>query len=212
MPSAYEASPSESTEIPRWKWRAVVAVFWLVVIGGVGLGAAIASGLFDPPYAPDLLLARADADGLPFVREQADARLYTLSLPVTPPFTLALTARNDGPGDTGWGLWLVLALPDGATQDVVLVITNDLEVSSPIRAPGQARLGLHEFPHIRAGENTVYAHLREDGELTLRINNELVETGRFPGATIAGGGVALYREAVMRWESVRVYGRATPNG
>ena len=212
MPSAYEASPSESTEIPRWKWSVVVAVFWLVVIGGVGLGSAIASGLFDPPYAPDLLLERADTDGLLLVREQADVRLYALSLPAGPPLTLALTAQNDGPSDSGWGLWLALTLPDGATQDVMLVMINDQAVSSPIRAPGQARLGLHEFPHIRAGENTVYAHLREDGELTLRINNELVETGRFPGVTIAGGGVALYRAAVVRWESVRVYGRATADG
>lgn len=212
MLSAYEASPSESTEIPRWKWRAVVGAFWLVVIGGVGLGAASASGLFDPPYAPDLLLERGDANGLTFVRALEGVRLYALALPAAPPLTLALAAENDGPGDSGWGVWLALALPDGATQDVVLVMTNDLEVSSPIRTPGQTGQGLHQFPHIRAGENAVYAHLREDGDLTLRINNEIVATGRFPGATITGGGVALYRAADVRWASVRVYGRALRGG
>lgn len=208
MSSAYGASPSESTEIPRWLWRAVVGVFWLIAIGGIAMIAVVALGLFDPPHAPDLLLERTDADGLAQVGDLDGARLYALPLPDQPPLTLELRARNDGEDGSGWGLWLTLALADGTAQDVLLIINREGEVSTPIRAPEQDGLGLHSFLHAEAGDNTVYAHLGETGDLTLRLNDEIVEAGRFPGATIAGGGPVLYRAANVEWTYLRVYGRA----
>jgi len=186
----------------------VVVGFGLIVLVGIGLFTAIVQGAFDPPYAPDLLLARVDVDSLPQVRELDGARLYALALPDQPPLTLTMFARNDGASDSGWGLWLTLALPDETTQDVLMIVTQDREVSTPIRAPEQDGLWLREFTHIDAAENLLYVDLRADGALTLRINNEVVDGGHFPGATITGGGVALYREADMRWTYLRVFGQA----
>ena len=171
-------------------------VMTLALVGGL-LGAALA-GVGDP--RPLGRLVWEDAPGA-YTLDEPDSRL-TPSLPrtFTPPGTLELVAQQaGGPGEAAYGLWWgeVRTLVSGSGYVGVWVGDDPMYAWQP-------------FPHVRGpgGENRIQMVVG-DGQMTVRLNDEIVVEGALPAAAPAEVGVRIETfergGAVIDFEWIRIW-------
>jgi hypothetical protein len=172
----------------------MLASLALLVTGGLILIALLAAGLADPPRAGALQWRAQSLDG--WLASRAAEELTILAAPVELPasFTLELTARNDGPPASAWGI----QLNDGSRPLVILIHNQGYFSVSAGDRPHWA-----QFIHLRSGAaNRLYLHVEPGGTGTLRLNDEVAWQGVLPAQS---WGVALYRQPQLSWQSIALY-------
>jgi hypothetical protein len=109
-------------------------------------------------------------------------------------YTLELTARNDGPPESAWGIRLA-----SVEETLAILIDNQgyLSVSS------DDKLHWAEFPHIRPfGDNQIYLHVERGGTATLRINHEIAWEGAVKARTWE---TAEHHQPALDWQTIALY-------
>jgi hypothetical protein len=154
-----------------------LAALIALVVGGFILTALLALGMADPPRIGSL-------------QWQADSPPEG-PMPLPTAFTLELTARNDGPADSAWGIQF--------EQSLTILIDNQGYVS--VSADGV--LHWAEFPHIRPNaSNQLYLHVEANGAATLRINHEIAWVGVVNAQSWT---VANHSQPALIWDNVALY-------
>jgi len=198
MSQAYKPDSDLSTEAlppPDRKRLLVYLALAVVAFGGVGLLIALALGLANPPRAGSLTYeVGSPASWQPFP-DAGQSRLFAAPnrLPV-PPFTIEMTATNQGGADSGWGFWSLS--PDGMIQ--ILMSQDGYFSYSDDGSPHWA-----QFIHIQPDINTLSINVTEDRQGTVRINDEIVWTGAWVG--INRWGASQYSSPALNWQGIRVY-------
>jgi hypothetical protein len=151
-------------------------------VAGLVLTLLLALGLADPPRAGSL-------------QWQADSTAQ-INAPMALPaaYTLELSARNDGPAESAWGIRLT-----GTDQQIAFLIDNQgyLSVSTD-EAPHWA-----EFPHIRPNaSNQLYLHVEPGGAATLRINHEIAWEGTINAQSWSS---AEHGQPLLDWLALSLY-------
>lgn len=163
-----------------FRWRLTLAALAAVFSGGCILTALLALGLADPPRTGTL---QWQADTPP----QAP-----VNLPAA--YTLELTARNDGPPESAWGIRLARV-----EETLAILIDNQgyLSISS------DDKLHWAEFPHIRPfDKNQLYLHVEPDSTATLRINHEIA----WEGAVKASAWETVeHQQSALDWQTIALY-------
>ncbi len=188
--------------VPDSKWRIALFSLALTLTLGVGLAWVLARGAADPPRAPQVVLNENRFDRLVLAGASADARLYRLAdVPAFEglPFTIEVTAINEGEPRSAWGIWI----GDARAADVLLLLVSDQGyVLSGLDSP---TLQHHQFMHISAVENRLTLHAGEDSGLTFRVNDEVFRTLELSSGVPLDYGVALLGEAQLASFEFRVY-------
>lgn len=195
MRKAYKPPENLSIEtVPPIMWLFTLIVLAVLIIGGGILIVLLASGMADPPRAGLLQWSIATADDWPLIQESADFRLYhaPTALPNLP-FTLELTANNEGELDSGWGLWI-------GSWSILISREGYFSIS------GDEKPHWAEFIHIRqSGDNKLYLDIQQNGTATLRINDEIAWTGDISISEDAAWGVVYYRHPEINWKSIEIF-------
>lgn len=179
--------PITNYQVPEWLWRIVTLGFVALVLGIVGLAAAVALGVADPKTAGPLKWedhftagrwetfgeARFDEGGLV---------IASTGVAVTPVEAADFTfeaAGGQSAGVTGAAYGIVFGYQN--EQDYVMVLINGngyVEVSG---ADGTEWMAWQQWPNILLGDEA--NRLRVDvsgGEALIRINDEVLR--RMPAA------------------------------
>ena len=188
--------------VPDSKWRIALFSLALTLLIGTGLAWVLARGAADPPRAPRLVLNENRCDRLGLAGAAADARLYRLAdAPALEglPFTIEVTAINEGEPRSAWGVWI----GDAGAGDVLLLLVSDQGyVLSALDSP---TLQHHQFMHISAVENHLSLHAGEDSKLTFRVNDEEFATVELSHVFPLDYGIVLLGEAHLASFEFRVY-------
>jgi hypothetical protein len=192
--------PVSTDVISTQKWRVVLALTMGILTSGVVVVILLSLGLADPPRAGngELLWQTTSASDWQLGEGWGDFQLYYAPLPLSAvPFTLELTANNNGSADSAWGLSI-----ETLEGQWTAVISNEGYLS--VTTDSQPRWV--EFLHIRPfNENKVYLHVETGGAATLRINDEIAWESHLAVSEGAGWGVVHYRQAQLTWQQIGVY-------
>jgi hypothetical protein len=195
MRKGYKPPENLSIEtIPLILWRLTLATFVFLIIGGLAFIILLSLGIADPPRAGSLQWSAKTADDWSLWQETGDFRNShaPTALPRLP-FTLELTASNEGALDSGWGIWI-------GSWSILISREGYLSISDDEKPHWS------EFLHIRRdGDNKLYLDMRENGDTTLRINDEIAWTGNISFLENAAWGVIYYRHPQINWKMVAIY-------
>ncbi len=183
------------------RWRLVLFILAVTLLGGAALALILALGAADPPRAPRLALNLRADDDLTDAGTFDGARLLAFPLDLTPPFTIEVEASNSGAAGSAWGIWLRIANPDGSPRDLPMLVDNQGYALAALDSPV---LQHHQFIHIQPGSNRLYLHVDQANAAVFRINDEIFATILLPG-TVEAAGVALDGSPALDWRSIKTY-------
>jgi hypothetical protein len=104
-----------------------------------------------------------------------------------------MTAMNSGTANSAWGLWI-----RDAEKRVTLLISNEGYYAFESQ--------WQEFPHIGTGTfNMIYLHVTQNGQGTIRINDEVVADGIRVLLPIESWGIVLYHDPQLTWDHITLY-------
>ncbi len=182
-------SHTNEEPLPPVTWRVLGIIAVGLLLGAVAGIALISAGIFDPkPLGP---LQRQLTPG-ERVLAAGERRLEWLEEPLPQaPFSARLTAAHvAGERDVGFGLAL------GGTQAHLVVAVSPLGyVAVWEEEAGQrvAHMPWQTWPHVNGGGEPNEIHLDvQDGQISARLNRELLWQGAWQGAE---GNVGLYVES-----------------
>jgi hypothetical protein len=177
MSTAYDQADNASTDASPARWRLVLLAFAGLLVGGVGLVAALALGA---AHSPCMIVGVVDVEAAGWgdgVREGDSFTYYAATTTLsTEPLMLALRGRSGS--DVAWGFWI-----DTIDGRFAALITRDGYLSVDGGATWR------EFRHIRRDANTLCVDYGED-DVKLYVNNEVA----WQGAIRVGSGEWGYVE------------------
>ena len=178
------------------KWRLALSILALTLIAGVALPILLALGLTDLIRAPQLIWQADGASNWALVQSAGEFDLYRAPIPLPqPPFTLELSAGNQGQPSSAWGLWLEI---DGGIQTFVVSSEGYISISNDEMARWA------EFFHVHPTANKLYLHIEADHSAAFRINDEIAWTGRVNATH--NWGIAIFRNPQLVWGTISLYG------
>ncbi len=179
------------------RWHISLALLIILIAGGALLAVLLALGLADPPRVGTRQFEAISPDS--WNPSAADEFVF-YEAPVTFPdtFTLELTAQNNGPANSAWGIRL---LNDGSP--LTILVDNQGYYSVGVSDTPDWK----EFLHIQPdGLNKLYLHVTTDGVGTLRINNEIAGNSlKLTNLQNIAWGMLTYRQPQLIRESVALY-------
>ena len=186
--------------------KRLIALLALALTLAIGVGAAwaLARGAADPPRAPVLMLNENRQDRLVPAATLNGVRLYHLAdAPIIDslPFTIELEAVNEGEPRSAWGVWITpgrLESGDG----LPIMISDQGYILSPLDSTA---LEQAQFMHISAAHNRLTLHVDAEGNMTLRVNDEVVRALDRHVTLPLDYGVALLGNVRLQAFSARVY-------
>lgn len=185
-------------DVPLLLWRATAVGLLLLVLGGLGLGLLLAGGLADPPRAPLLSRELPGPDGLAVTAEESWQRL-TVADDLVPPFTLEAEAIFRDVASGAWGVWLNTPRSEQTTR-VRLLVRPDGYLRDPFRNADR----WSQFIHLRPARNRVALHVAE-GEIVLRVNDEIAQRAPYDAAAPASVGILLEDDTNLLWQGIWLY-------
>ena len=165
-----------------------------MIASGVLLIVLLSLGVADPPRTGRLQWQVQSPYTWPEQHESAEIIFLKAPHDLPDAFTLELTATNDGPPDSAWGIQFTHAEPP-----VTILIDNQgyFSVSTntqPIWA---------EFIHLAARQPNTLTLYIERKRATLRINDEVAWTGNF--IPTHQWGIITYRQPDLQWHEITLY-------
>jgi hypothetical protein len=162
---------------------------------GVLIIILLSLGLADPPHAPTLVWQTDSLDRWPLLQHanEYDFLIAPFPLPQSP-FTLEITASNEGTSASAWGFWL-----HTADRVQIFQVSNNGYVS--ISADETSHWS--QFLHIRPTTNKLYLDVQDDYFATFRVNDEIAWQGTI--TPIADWGVALNGAADINSQNIEIY-------
>lgn len=185
-----------STEnVPHSKWNLGLSIFLITLIAGVFVLILLSLGVADPPRAGELAWQTDTTDDWPLLQRTGEWQHHTAPLPLpNAPFTLEITASNNGTPDSAWGLWL--RTTDGL-QTFLVSSEGYMSVSNDDNAHWA------QFIHVHITTNKLYLHIQGNQSATFRINDEIAWQGVVTLWT--EWGVAMYGSADITWQNIHLY-------
>jgi len=180
------------------RWRIATISLAAILVGGVILAALLALGLADPPRAGALQWQAASPED--WLQEKMTADLYLLRAPQALPrtFTLELSARNDGPPGSAWGIRL-----SSEERTTTILIDNQGYISIDQIDPKW-----EEFLHARPrASNSLSFHMTQNGTATVRINDEIARNGIVFRTPVDRWSVVIYRQPQLTWYRIALFHR-----
>lgn len=192
------------------RWRISLSLSLITSLVGALLLIVLALGAANPHHAGVLFWqANSDVDWQQYASGDIFA-FYKASVTIpSAPFTLELTATNNGNPESAWGIWLE------TDQGLWLVLVNREGYSSVgdcctdglYSSPIKLNLDWREFLHIRP-QTKLYLNVEADASATLRFNDEIAWTGNLILVPDGQWGTIYYRNPRLTWRTIKIYAQS----
>jgi hypothetical protein len=185
-----------STEsIPPHKWKLAVSIFLIIIIMGLFVLIFLSLGVADPPRAGELTWQTNSINNWTPLQTNSVSQRYVAPTPLPhAPFTLEITASNNGAYFSGWGLWLRTT---GGIQTFLVSREGYMSISSDDNSHWA------QFIHIQTITNKIYLHIEGNQAATLRINDEIAWRGTI--VPLVEWGLSLHGSAIITWQAIELY-------
>ncbi len=185
-----------STEnVQRSKWHLALTIFLITLVLGILLLILLALGIADPPRAGELVWQTDTTSSWALSHDTGESWRYIAPIPLSEvPFTLEITAINNGVPASAWGLWL--RTTDGLQT---FLISNERYMSvGNDDTPHWA-----QFVHIRTDTNKLYLDVLANQSATFRINDEIAWQGAL--MPTSDWGIVSYGNAAIARQNIHLY-------